>query len=403
MGWVLIAATAAEINATAVEVKRVHAGIIQRNGKIGVAVLYANVNGKKSLPFKGLRAICPSCGEVVISKCGALVTHHWAHKSGSECDPWAEKIGHWHLAWQNLVDESSVEVVLPPHRADIVGNNELIIELQHSTISSEDIAAREAFYGNMVWLFDATERFELISTGRRTFFSFQKTKHIELCTKPIFLDFGGTLVEVESFSEAMPKLSGFGRTRTRQWFVETFLSAKRKVGSVMPVSHLEDRRWSKHLRYEKLPHASKWIDPETGGTVLVPTDALAIPLDWYFQRSGKPNVQEWERIIDSHSELANGWTKDELLAAQKFLVGKIMVIDGFVRIMPSLPSNIPVEMSVSSAKTQLESIERHGAAGRVPILKDETKAALLEKAKKFEADRSGPQLGRRTDPQQSLF
>jgi hypothetical protein len=42
------------------------------------------------------------------------------------------------------------------HRADIVGNRGVVVELQHSLISNEDVRAREAFYGKMVWLFDAT-------------------------------------------------------------------------------------------------------------------------------------------------------------------------------------------------------------------------------------------------------
>ena len=134
-------------------------------------MLYANVNGVKSQPTKGLRGVCPACGETVTAKCGGIVTHHWSHLAGSECDPWAEKIGPWHLGWQKLVEPVSVEVVVAPHRADIMGNDDVVLELQHSAISAEDIAAREAFYGNMVWLFDATERFELLNSGRRTFFS----------------------------------------------------------------------------------------------------------------------------------------------------------------------------------------------------------------------------------------
>jgi len=41
-----------------------------------------------------------------------------------------------------------------PHRADIRTPGGLVVEIQHSGISSEDVAAREAFYGNMVWLLD---------------------------------------------------------------------------------------------------------------------------------------------------------------------------------------------------------------------------------------------------------
>ena len=184
-------------------------------------MLYANVNGTKRAPEKGLRGTCPSCGEIVNAKCGPLVTHHWAHKPGTtECDPWSEPVGPWHLEWQNLVQPEFVEVVIGPHRADIVGDGDIVVELQHSAISRDVITDREEFYGDMVWIFDATERFEMIITGERTFFSFRRAKHIQTCLKPVFLDFGKVLVEVESFTSALAKLDGFGRTRSRQWFAE---------------------------------------------------------------------------------------------------------------------------------------------------------------------------------------
>jgi hypothetical protein len=44
-----------------------------------------------------------------------------------------------------------------PPRADIVTASGVVVELQHSPISAETIAEREAFYGRMVWVFDARE------------------------------------------------------------------------------------------------------------------------------------------------------------------------------------------------------------------------------------------------------
>jgi hypothetical protein len=45
-----------------------------------------------------------------------------------------------------------VEVPLGEHRADIVGSDGIVIELQNSAISSAEIIERERFYGKMVWL-----------------------------------------------------------------------------------------------------------------------------------------------------------------------------------------------------------------------------------------------------------
>ncbi|HEV3447343.1 MAG TPA: hypothetical protein VG099_22065 [Gemmataceae bacterium] len=47
----------------------------------------------------------------------------------------------------------------------MVGNGGVVIELQHSSISAEDIEAREASYGDMVSLFDATQRFAYMKSG----------------------------------------------------------------------------------------------------------------------------------------------------------------------------------------------------------------------------------------------
>ena len=364
-------------------------------------MLYANVNGVKSLPMKGLRGVCPACGETVITKCGGIVTHHWSHLAGSECDPWAEKIGPWHLGWQNLVEAFSVEVVVAPHRADIVGNDDVVVELQHSAISVEDIAAREEFYGNMVWLFDATERFDFLNSGRRTFFSLLRTKHLALCTKPVYLDFGGMIVEVESFTDAMAKLDGYGLTRTPAWFVDRFLSSKLRPGAATPSPTAVQARWTHHQRFATLEHASLWNDPAGGTRIRIEKDMISLHCNWYREQRQGTREFEWERLIDHHPLIANGWTKSELVATKEFLQGTILIVDGLLRIMPSAAKDIEVKMSEAVARAHLARIDGHIAAGRVPILKDETKAALLEKAKQYEQQlcvkRPEP------DPQRTLF
>ncbi len=69
----------------------------------------------------------------------------------------------WHIAWKSIIRKNRCEVVLwhgdMAHRADIVGNRNMVIELQHSPISPEELQARERFYGNMVWVFDAADFF----------------------------------------------------------------------------------------------------------------------------------------------------------------------------------------------------------------------------------------------------
>jgi len=323
----------------------------------------------------------------MISKCGQLRVHHWAHTAGSDCDPWHEGPGPWHREWQDCVQVEHVEVVMGPHIADIVGFGNCVIELQHSPISVDDIAAHEEFYRNMVWVFDATERFEMITVGRRTFFAFGRTKHIEVCTKPVFLDFGTVLVEVEAFSNAVAYVDGFGRTRSREWFAERYLSDRLQGGATPRSSRSHGQcRWSKHERYKRTSNPSRWNDPEKNISAIIPKDSVHIPFIYQFRQ---PPVNEWERIVNEHPQVANGWTKDELTDMKQLLNGELMILDGFLRLMPSPPDEIQVERTALEMRACLDRVDEHIAVGRIPILKDTTKQQLLEKAEAYEKRRYG--------------
>lgn len=271
------------------------------------------------------------------------------------------------------------------HRADIVGTNECVIELQSSPIPVDHIAARETFYGNMVWVFNATERFEMIATGRRTFFSLKNTEHLKSCRKPVFLDFGSVLVEVEVFSGAIAKLDGFGRTRSREWFAQRYLSGVLKDGAT-PQSSGSSKpcRWYKHKRFDKTVQASQWHDPETFSVVTIPKDSICIPLNWQFKQAGEAWDNEWKRIIEQHPQIALGWTCDELEAMQHALNGKVMILDGFLRVMPPCPEEINVTMTVATMWDNVRRVDKHVAAGRIPILEDSTKQRLIRSAEAYE-------------------
>jgi hypothetical protein len=282
------------------------------------------------------------------------------------------------------------------HRADIVGKSSCVIELQHSPISSEDVAAREAYYGDMVWLFDATGRFEFITTGERAFFAFRRTKHIGACTKPVFLDFGSCIVEVESFSTAVAKISGFGRVRSRKSFAEEYLDL---TSTPPPTLEGGPIRWLTDRRYKSMEYSTNWNDPRTSSVVTIPKGTAYLPMNWYFSRIGSPRVFEWEQIIDRHSDLANGWTKEALLRMERFLKGKIIVLGGQLRLMPSPATDIEVLTTVVETKVLIAQLEAHATAGRIPIPRDSTKKQFLSAAVQFE-ERTG---GRRIPRDRSLF
>jgi hypothetical protein len=105
-----------------------------------------------------------------------------------------------------------------------------------------------------------------------------------------------------------------------------------------------------------------------------------------------------------HPNIANGWTEESLRTATDFLNGRVMILDGLVRVMPSHADEIEVKMTVAATTTQLTQIEIHIAAGRVPELKESTKARFLEKAREFELKEYGMLLqSNRPVPQRTLF
>lgn len=146
---------------------------------------------------KGARSTCPACHGDILAKCGQIVAHHWAHLA-TDCDPWGEPETNWHLGWKrHLRDnfEAKVEVVMAPHRADVVLPTGEVIELQSSYLSVEEIAAREAFYGNMRWLYRCTWR-KRLQFGRKGFWWKHGSKSMTHHQRPVWWDMGEELWKV---------------------------------------------------------------------------------------------------------------------------------------------------------------------------------------------------------------
>lgn len=209
------------------------------------------------------RGICPQCREQVIPKCGDLVTWHFAHRAGEDCDRWSEPETEWHRSWKQLVPPSQREVVIGNHRADIVVPRKvggtLVMELQHSSISPETIAERESFYRRpdlnrwMVWLFDvrdSAERFEVRDNLKKTrldesLYIWKRAKRsIMTATAPVYLDILGEPHPLVMIWEWLPErvsvvedsITGQelterkwprafkGRTISRQRFIDRFFT-----------------------------------------------------------------------------------------------------------------------------------------------------------------------------------
>lgn len=123
---------------------------------------YANVDGQRSAPEPKLKGTCPTCGDAVLSKCGTRIVWHWAHAGRLHCDPWWENETPWHRAWKGCFPEDQREVVMfddatgEKHVADVQTTNGMVIEFQNSPMTLDELRAREAFYGKMIWIVKAS-------------------------------------------------------------------------------------------------------------------------------------------------------------------------------------------------------------------------------------------------------
>ena len=123
---------------------------------------YAFVSDQRVEAFPGGRGICPFCKGEVIAKCGTHRVSHWAHRRIQDCDSWAGNETDWHRAWKNKFPTECQEIIQDDgqsgekHIADVRTPHGLVIEFQRSHLAPRERAARERFYGNMVWVVDCT-------------------------------------------------------------------------------------------------------------------------------------------------------------------------------------------------------------------------------------------------------
>lgn len=189
--------------------------------------------GERITAEPGMRATCPDCGGVLLAKCGDIRIWHWAHESlmGSECE-W-EPESDWHRDWKSLVVPSACEVRIGAHRADIVGNDGRVIELQHSSIDADQIWEREHEYGlKMIWLFDCYEAYDndrLLLIDKGHYYSFRwkwARQHVGYTSRPTFLDLGtGDIFWVRKFAvNDVGRCYGWGQMLTYPQFVRRYLS-----------------------------------------------------------------------------------------------------------------------------------------------------------------------------------
>jgi len=176
-------------------------------------VRFALMDEQRVEATPGQVAACPSCGEVMIAKCGTRVVWHWAHK-GQRCDGWWEPESPWHRGWKDQFPAEWQETVCEGddgerHVADVLTSHGLVIEFQHSPLPAREQMVREGFYRNMVWVVDGSRDERDVARFRMFKQYFYKT-HLDgilVCSDPgacfpapwlgagaiVVFDFGGDL------------------------------------------------------------------------------------------------------------------------------------------------------------------------------------------------------------------
>lgn len=137
---------------------------------------------------------CPQ-GHKVIAKQGTIKRWHFSHVGVSGCGHESGKT-EWHMWWQDRIMSQYLEVRMKNdntyHVADIVNQEGLVIEIQHSNIKKEDIIERETFYKNMIWIFDVTGGKVTIEKVHKDIMKLKviSSSFFLQAKKPCFLDLG---------------------------------------------------------------------------------------------------------------------------------------------------------------------------------------------------------------------
>ena len=224
-------------------------------------MMLALVDGDRTHAQPKLTGHCPHCAGEVIAKCGPINAWHWAHKT-ADCDTWAESFTQWHADWQELFPPDSCEISIGNHRADVRSPTGLVIELQHSHLSADEIRERENHYGRMLWVFDTIDAYEQNrlwlrrkrkpgvhwyddiggedryepDRGYRSFRWKHPRRSLLHCARPVFLDLGnGQLLELKKLYPNAP-YGGWGYLRA---------PPSNSSSGAASTTHSSDRRVSK--------------------------------------------------------------------------------------------------------------------------------------------------------------
>lgn len=138
--------------------------------------LYNGRRIRAEIAGSGAIGRCPWTDLKVRAHVGAI-RQYWAYEGGApRFERGYEPESDWHLSWKALVRDDCCEVVFGEnreHRADILGAEDSVIEIQRSVIDVRDSRERVDFYRSqtgrrVVWVVDIREFWlKRFSLGRR--------------------------------------------------------------------------------------------------------------------------------------------------------------------------------------------------------------------------------------------
>lgn len=157
-------------------------------------MMYANnKEGERIEASPKMVGVCPNCGQEVRARCGEIKIWHFSHISLQDCDSWSEGETEWHRGWKELFPKHEREIVMKPHRADIV-HNRTVIEFQTKALDYASLEEREEFYGKMVWVVKSDKNkftAQLKYKNGRDYYTFKWrwcSETWRYATKPIYVD-----------------------------------------------------------------------------------------------------------------------------------------------------------------------------------------------------------------------
>lgn len=226
-------------------------------------MIAAVVAGKLARASHGARATCPECRGSVYARMPEHAIRHWAHTplpdgETHQCSRDSGEMSEWHRKWQfQRTDLQCIEVVGEGHRADVINAGGIVIEFQRSSITPEDVTARERYWRKGVWVLDGTpneegeERVELRrhpdqpeNDPYRSFHWPRAPLLLYRAKWPLWIDLGKPgLLQVRHAAQSR----GGGWVVEREWFIDEVINGSRMTLRTHTVSRPKTREARKRI------------------------------------------------------------------------------------------------------------------------------------------------------------